>query len=68
MQGTYCTYICRPNIFLDIHESKQDYEKELNWLLEYLLRDEACLKKIIVYCRQVITCNKYQIIFFTNFS
>ena len=49
MQGTYCTYICRPNIFLDIRESKQDYEKELNWLLEYLLRDEACLKKIIVY-------------------
>ncbi|XP_061185625.1 uncharacterized protein LOC133193686 [Saccostrea echinata] len=43
----------RPNIYLDIRESKQDHEKELQWLLDYLLRDTICLKKIIVYCRSV---------------
>lgn len=43
----------RPNIYLDIRESKQDHEKELRWLVDYLLRDDICLKKIIVYCRSV---------------
>lgn len=44
-------YIFRPNIYLDIRESKQNHETDLQWMVDYLSAEKTNAKKIIVYCR-----------------
>ena len=52
-----CSYIFRPNIFLDIQHSTEKFEEELSWLLERL-RNGRQNKKFIIYVRSINNCYK----------
>ena len=47
--GNHTIYIITNALTMDLktRACNFDYEKELNWLLKYILKDEACLKKIM---------------------
>lgn len=52
-------YIFRPNIYLDIRESKQNHETDLQWMVDYISAEKTNAKKIIVYCRYTFYIYSY---------
>lgn len=47
------------HIYLDIRESKQNHETDLQWMVDYISAEKTNAKKIIVYCRYTFHIYSY---------